>query len=551
MATTEQLYEALRSADAAGDIEAAQRFAGMIKEQGTQFSFRDYDPLGGTAEAASNMATGMAAKPISDVAGLAGIVGDVTGLWKNDPVATKAKVQDALTYAPSTKAGQVIAEYNPLALIGQGIGYVSKNIGERVKDPEGDYPNASEMAGNFITEAIPQALSIAGARRVAGTPARQAKLDVLKAQNAARDAAAAEAARLGIKFDPSTRNSSLTTRTMEFMSGRPELNALLSANNADKVNAAGRRALGLVDDASLDPHTFTTLRQTAGKAHEALRGEGLIDIDAKLFKDLDALESKWTSANKSFPKTKNPAKATLDELRFTDDANKMPLTKADADGVVSKIADLRDKADAAYADPASKHLGKVYKGAAQALEDQLERGLTTKLNKMNPASMQWAHFFDEKVANFRKAREDIAKSYSVQSAMDGADLSAVKLAGQLAKGKPLAGDLKTVAEVGKYFPNAVRVVSKSSASPVSFGDVRAGGIGASLGAGLTALNPFVGVPVIAGSMVARPALRHFQASKFGQKHLAQPNYKASYLGPGAKTLSGLDALRQIDNQEVD
>jgi hypothetical protein len=553
MATTEQLYNALRNADAAGDVEAAQRFAGMIKEQGKQHELsvlQDYNLISGVTEAVTNMASGMVAKPIGDVAGLAGIVGDATGLWKNDPAKTKASVQSALTYDPRSKAGQAIAEYNPLALVGQGVSYLSKNIGDRVKDPEGDYPIASEMAGDFITEAIPQALSIAGTVAGSRVPARQAKLSTLKAQNAAKDATAKAAADLGIKFDPSTRNSSLATRTMEFASGRPELNTLLSANNADKVNAVGRRHLGLADDASLDPHTFTTLRQDASKAHEALRGEGKIAIDSKLFDDLDALESKWTTANKSFPKTKNPAKATLDELRYADDAG-TPLTHADADGIVSKIADLRDKADAAYADPTTKHLGKVYKGAANALENQLERGLTDKLNKMNPASMQWAHFFDEKVANFRKAREDIAKSYSVQSAMDGSDLSAVKLAGQLAKGKPLTGELKTIAETGKYFPNAVRVVSKSNASPVSFGDIRAGGIGASLGAGLTALNPFVGVPVIAGSMVARPALRHFQASKFGQKHFAQPNYKASYLGPGAKTLGGLSAASQIKDQEVD
>jgi hypothetical protein len=556
MATTEQLYKALQEADAAGDTEAAQYFAGQIKSQGSQHSLKDYDPIGGTAEAVTNMATGMVAKPLSDVAGLAGIVGDATGLWKNDPTKTKASVQNALTYDPRSKAGQVIAEYNPLALIGQGVGYVSKNLGDRIKDPQGEYPIASEMAGDFITEAIPQALSIAGTVAGSKVPARQAKLNTLKAQNAAKDATAKAAADLGIKFDPSTRNASLSTRLTEFLSGRPELNSLLSANNADKVNAVGRRALGLADDASLDPHTFTSLRNTAGQAHEALRGEGKIAIDSKLFDDLDALESKWTTANKSFPLTKNPAKATLDELRYSDQVlpsgTRQPLSHADADGIVSKIQDLRDKADAAYADPATKHLGKVYKGAAKALEDQLERGLTVKLNKMNPASMQWAHFFDEKVANFRKAREDIARSYAVQSAMDGSDLSAVKLASQLAKGKPLTGELKTIAETGKYFPNAVRVVSKSNASPVSFADVRAGGTGTTIGAGIAAAGfPIIGAPIVAGSIIGRPALRHFQASKFGQKHLAQPNYKASYLGPGAKTLSGLDALSRIKDQEVD
>lgn len=558
MASTEQLYDGLRNADAAGDTEAAQRFASMLKEQGAQHEvsgFQDYNPVSGMAEAAANMGSGMIAKPMGDIAGLAGIAGDATGLWKNDPAATKDAVQSALTYEPRTKAGKATAEYNPLSLIGQGIGYVAKNLGDRVKDPEGAYPMASEMAGNFLTEAVPQALNLLGARKTSSVPSRQAKLDLAKAQNTARDATAKNATQMGYKFDPSTRNSSLATRALEFASGRPELNALLSKINTNITNNAGRSALGLPETASLDPHTFTTLRQEAGKAHEALRGEGSIKLDSQLFNDLDALESKWTSANSAFPLTKNPAKATLDELRYTDQKTPSgtlnPLTHADSDGIVSKIADLRDKADAAYADPATKHLGKVYKGAAKALEDQLERGITTKLNSLNPASMQWAHFFDDKVAKFRKAREDIAKSYSVQSAMDGSDLSAVKLASQLAKGKSLTGDLKTVAEVGKYFPNAVRVVSKSNASPVSFSDIRAGSIGAGLGAGSAyAASPLIGLPIIAAGLGARPALRHFQASKVGQQVLAQPNYRASSLAPNTMMLSGLNALSNKNNPNI-
>ena len=70
MATTEQLYDGLRNADAAGDTEAAQRFAGMIKEQGTQHNlsvFEDYNPQLGAAETAANLGTGVVAKVAGEV----------------------------------------------------------------------------------------------------------------------------------------------------------------------------------------------------------------------------------------------------------------------------------------------------------------------------------------------------------------------------------------------------------------------------------------------------------------------------------------------------
>lgn len=550
MASTEQLYDGLRNADAAGDAEATQRFADMIKEQGAQHkisALQDYNPQLGAAETAANLGTGVVAKVAGDVAGLAGIAGDATGLWKNDPSVTKSAVQNALTYEPRTAAGKFGAEYNPFALVGQGVGYVAKNIGDRVKDPEGEYPIASEMAGDALTEAIPQALNLLGARKVSSLPAKQATLDDLKAQNLARDATVARAKLMGYQFNPSTLNSNLSTHMLETLSGRPELNALLSKNNTEITNAAGRTYLGLPKTASLDPDTFTAVRQEAGSAHEALRGEGAIKLDPDFFKTLDDLEAKWTGAASSYPKTKNPAKPILDELRYAAD-DTTPLHSVDAGDTVDKIRDLRDGADSAY-NAGNNHIGKIYKGAAKALEDQLDRGITSKLNSMNPASMDWAHFFDDKVANFRNARATIAKSYSVQSAMDGGDLSAIKLAGQLAKNKPLSGTLKTVAEVGKYFPNAVRAVSRSNASPVSYSDIRAGGIGSGIGASIATANPVLGVPLIFSSLIARPGLRHFEASKMGQGLLAHPNYKASRVVPVSTTLSGLDALTNQNKQE--
>jgi hypothetical protein len=54
-----------------------------------------------TLEAGANALSGQVAYPLSRAAGLAGIVGDATGLVPNDPAATEQKVGNALTIQPS------------------------------------------------------------------------------------------------------------------------------------------------------------------------------------------------------------------------------------------------------------------------------------------------------------------------------------------------------------------------------------------------------------------------------------------------------------------
>ena len=114
-------------------------------------------------EGVANNVSAMIAKPVSDVAGLAGVVGDATGLWKNNPAKTKASVQDSLTYSPRTEGGKLVAEYNPIALVGKGVGAVSDMAGDIVGgDASAD--TLQGIAGNFTREALPAALGFVGIR---------------------------------------------------------------------------------------------------------------------------------------------------------------------------------------------------------------------------------------------------------------------------------------------------------------------------------------------------------------------------------------------------
>lgn len=117
------------------------------------------------------------------------------------------------------------------------------------------------------------------------------------------------------------------------------------------------------------------------------------------------------------------------------------------------------------------------------------------------------------MAAFRRARQDIAKSYSVQKAVNPAtgDVSAQSLARELVKGKPLSGDLRTIAEVASAFPKATQALKESpkAVSPLDF----AFGGGASIA---------TGNPLALATLAARPAARALQLSPMYQGLLARP-----------------------------
>ena len=114
---------------------------------------------------------------------------------------------------------------------------------------------------------------------------------------------------------------------------------------------------------------------------------------------------------------------------------------------------LRNDADKAYrAGDAS--LGKANKEAAKVLENTIENHLAnTKQTDL--------------LEKFRDARQLIAKTYTVEKALNQTTgtVDAKKLAAQLQKGKPLSGELKSVAEFGQAFPKAVQTPETMGSLP--------------------------------------------------------------------------------------
>jgi hypothetical protein len=153
------------------------------------------------------------------------------------------------------------------------------------------------------------------------------------------------------------------------------------------------------------------------------------------------------------------------------------------------------------ADPDSLVKAKAASAKAKELESTLE-GYAQSLG------------LDELLPALRDARQRIAKSYSVEAALNpttGA-VDARKLSGQLAKGKPLSGELKDAAEFAARFPKAAQTIegmgSLPQTSPLDW-----------IGAGT--LSGVSGNPLVMLGALARPAARAAALSPMVQNNLAQ------------------------------
>ena len=181
----------------------------------------------------------------------------------------------------------------------------------------------------------------------------------------------------------------------------------------------------------------------------------------------------------------------------------------DGETAVELSKNLRNQASAYWnssgrtGDPVERSLAKAYSGAAAAVENAVQSHLES-IGKPELAD-EWD-----------QARRTIAKTYSVQSALDGAgNVDAAKLGKQSIKGKPLSGNMEMIADFANAYPKSSNVRwSKESVPGLSPLDVY-GGSAVGLGAGLATGNALGG---LAGAAVplARMGTRSYLLSKGGQ-----------------------------------
>lgn len=368
-------------------------------------------------------------------------------------------------------------------LIGAGTGALTTEGGVKDRALGAALGAGGSLAGKFAGEKIGKALGNYVAKDAAATTAG--------AQKAAAVQAAQEA---GYVLPPTEVRSTMGSELLEGLSGKIKTAQSASAKNQAVTNSLAKKALGVAEDAPLTRDALAGIRKGAGAAYESIKGVGRLEADDAYKNSLSAIKAQYEGAAKDFP--------GLARSEVSDLVESVNMPSFGADSAIDAIRVLRESADKAFrAGDAS--IGKANKDAAKAMEDLIERNLAGDAAKL---------------AAFRDARKTIAKTYSVEKALnlETGDVSAPALAALLKKGKPLSGELETIARTATAFPRATQSLKEGvkALSPLDYMAAGAGGIGAG--------------PVGLAALAARPMARSAILSKPYQSLIA-PKTKADAL----------------------
>lgn len=146
-----------------------------IKQTAKIFPTIGTETLGAVAEPIAALATGAIAKPVSEIAGLAATGYEMArgGEGAQNIPGFQRELQEKLTYQPRTAAGA--SPYNPLNFIPMALGKAFGLVTPE-KAAEGEALTPAGIARNIASEAIPQAIGLAGMKAApkAAIPAKKA-----------------------------------------------------------------------------------------------------------------------------------------------------------------------------------------------------------------------------------------------------------------------------------------------------------------------------------------------------------------------------------------
>ena len=243
----------------------------------------------------------------------------------------------------------------------------------------------------------------------------------------------------GYIVPPSQMQPTWTTRALESISGKAETGQIASMRNQETTNKLARQALGLSPEAPLSKESMQSYRKAQiDMGYEPVRDVGIVNLGKSFNQSLDDI-IKSNTGEGSIPAAENK--------QVTDLVNSFKTKKlsfVNSSDVVDAIRVLRQNADEAYG-KGENALGRANKAIAEAYENGLDNALQ---QFKQPELLQ----------NYRAARQNIAKSFDVESAIKegSGNVDAKKLAALLQKGKYLSGGLEIAAQFGNVFKQAAR-----------------------------------------------------------------------------------------------
>jgi hypothetical protein len=404
----------------------------------------------------------------------------------------------------------------PLAAMDAGVGARNYLTGSNYDIPSDTWNKGLDELGMVKPENITEkAADVVGQMAIGGKlPAPSAAQQAPAAfdPKAMRTLALEKARGAGYVVPPATTNPSLLNRFLESWGGKTGTAQDAAAKNQLVTDALVKKDLGLgaADDVAVG--TLPHLRSEAGKAYGPVRGVGTIRLDTKFETAIDDAVGQLSKVAQKFPK--------LAKSDVTDTLASLKAKSIDSDTAVDTISVLRANADEAYA-AGEKQAGAAYKAAAKAMEDAIERSLGRRGADAK-----------EMLANFRGARQQIAKTYSAGKALNPelGNFDARKLAQMLNQGKPLSGGMKQAGQFSQAFKEASKLATDSG-SVRNTDVILGGGAAAMSGNPLPLVYPF-----------SRMAIRDLLLSEAGQNLLAAPRstygLPPEYLMGGATGLLG-------------
>lgn len=307
-----------------------------------------------------------------------------------------------------------------------------------------------------------------------------------ESQNALRDTTLKEGRDSGYVVPPSATGQDgfpgWLSRRLESISGKAAVGQEAAVRNQKVTNKLAREAVGLPEDSAISVQALETQR------------------------------NKLAAPYREIAKIDPEAAATLEQLK---------QARFDANNYYRHYDISADPASLAKAKELSQHVSQ--------LETFLE-GIATNAGK------------PQLVKELRQARQDIAKTFDVERALNVAtgDVSARVLGSLVDKGKPLSGGLSTAGKFQQAFPSYMREGEKVPTPGVSKSEAIASAI-FGLG-GYQALGPY-GAAMAALPFVSGPT-RSLVLSGPYQK-LTAPSYQPAFTpSPEAQLLYQLGILSQ-------
>lgn len=321
------------------------------------------------------------------------------------------------------------------------------------------------------------------------------------AQNQMLDDAIANARDAGYAIPPSQSNpSSVVANVLDIAAGgRPKMAQAAAIKNQGVTNQLAAKSLGLPENTPLNNGVLEQVRRDAfTNGYAPVRAIGDVTPGPAYTQALDAIEQSSKGASRSFPgAVKNEIPDMVDSLR---------VGKFDAGDGLQMSQILRDAATKAYAS-GDKALGKANRDASKAIEDAIEEHLQSV-------------GMPDALSSFRDARKLIAKTYTVQKALNDTtgNVSAKSIATQMKKGAPLTDDLESIGRAAQLPGNSLRDMMYATPAGSQLESVL------STGGAIASHNPLLlAIPA------ARSGLRSLMLSDAVQRAIPSPNYQSNIL----------------------